>query len=215
MTMSATSLSTSSGAASGHREHPLHTSTGTSNERFGMILFLVSEAIIFGSIFAQYFYSRVQASEWPPRVGLPEHFERVPAAPLAVVLTIFLALSIFTAHYADSAAKSGNRTHLLAWLVATAGLGTAFLVGQAVEYATLLGEGFGINSGIYGSVFYLLTGLHGLHVLVGVLLMIAMFIRGALGHFTPTNHFAVEGTVMYWHLVDLVWFVLYPTLYLL
>jgi cytochrome c oxidase subunit 3 len=190
---------------------------GPGNEWLGMILFLVSEAVMFGSLFGQYFYNRVQAAQWPPPEGLSVHLQHgVPAAPLALVLTIILALSGVTAHNADTAIRRGNQEGLIGWLALTILLGIVFLSGQAFEYSEFIFvEGFTPRSGIYGSVFYSLTGLHGLHVSGGVIVMIAVFIRASMGHFSAVQHFAVEGTVLYWHFVDIVWFALYVTLYLL
>jgi cytochrome c oxidase subunit III len=192
------------------------TKTGPGNEWLGMILFLVSEAIMFGSLFGQYFYNRLQAAQWPPSAGLPEHFGRVPAFPLALVLTVILAVSGITAHNADTAIRQDDQDGLRAWLAATILFGIAFLGGQAYEYANFIfAEGFTMRSGIYGTVFYSLTGLHGLHVTGGVVVMTAVLVRALMGHFSAARHFAVQGTVLYWHFVDIVWFVLYASLYLL
>ena len=190
-----------------------------SNERLGMMLFLVSEAIMFAALFGQYFYSRSQLAVWPP-----EGYEKVPAVPLALVLTVILAVSGFTAHWAQNAIKKGDREKTSAWLAVTIALGVVFLSGQAYEYVNLLaGHGifgepdfhpFGINSGIYGSAFFTLTGLHGLHVTGGVLALCVMLGRNLAGHFSARNHFGFEGTVLYWHFVDIVWFVLYAAIYL-
>ncbi|MBI2755257.1 MAG: heme-copper oxidase subunit III [Chloroflexi bacterium] len=190
------------------------------NEWLGMVLFLLSEAIIFGAIFAQYFYVRTQQPTWPPFGA-----ERVPAAPLALGLTVILGLSGFTAHWAQTAARRDDQESLRAWLAVTIALGVVFLVGQGVEYSSLLaGQGLfgeagraplGINSGIYGSVFFTLTGLHGLHVTGGVIALSVVLGRALMNHFTPSNHFAVEGTILYWHFVDVVWFVLYLAVYLM
>jgi cytochrome c oxidase subunit 3 len=95
-------------------------------------------------------------------------------------------------------------------------LGAAFLGGQAFEYTNLIvSEGFSITSGIYGTVFYCLTGLHGLHVSIGVVVLIGVLIRSFMGHFSSRSHFGVEGTVLYWHFVDAVWIVLLLALYMI
>ena len=87
---------------------------------------------------------------------------------------------------------------------------------QAYEYASfILVDGFNITSGIYGTIFFSLTGLHGFHVIVGVVLLTGVMIRTFLGHFSSRNYFGVDGTIMYWHFVDAVWIALYLTLYLL
>ncbi len=207
--MSATASALSGGSTAHAEPHP-QSNTGLRNEWFGMILFLVSEAIMFGSFFAQYFYNRVQSPEWPP-----QGFERVPAAPLGLILTIVLALSGITAHNADTAVRRDDQDGLRAWLGATIVLGLVFLGGQAFEYSNLiLNQGFTISSGIYGTIFFTLTGLHGLHVTGGVLVMCVVLARALMGHFGPYRRFGVQGTVLYWHFVDIVWFFLYAAVYL-
>lgn len=187
-----------------------------SNNWLGIVLFIVSEAVMFGAFFAQYFYERVLSREWPNPVGLPPGFDRVPAAPLPVVLTILLVLSGFTAHAAQSAIRNDNRDALQGWLIVTILLGLGFLGGQAFEYTNLiLNQGFSITSGIYGTVFFTLTGLHGLHVTVGVLVLSGVLVRAFMGHFSSRSHFGVEGTVLYWHFVDAVWIALYLAVYVL
>jgi len=187
---------------------------GPSNEWLGIVLFIVSEAIMFGAFFAQYFYNRILSEEWPTRVGLPPGFERVPYAPLPVILTVLLIASGFTAHNAQTAIRRDDRDRLQGWLIVTVLLGAGFLAGQAYEYLNLINvEHFTITSGIYGTVFYCLTGLHGLHVTVGVILLAGVLLRAFMGHFSSRNHFAIEGTVLYWHFVDVVWIALYATLY--
>jgi cytochrome c oxidase subunit 3 len=189
---------------------------GMSNESLGIVLFIVSEAVMFGAFFAQYFYDRVLSESWPTRAGLPPGFERVPAFPLPVIMTVLLVASGFSAHWAQSAIRRDDRDQFQGWLIVTVLLGLSFLGAQAYEYANfIVTEGFTISSGIYGTVFYSLTGLHGLHVTVGVVLLTGVLIRAFLGHFSSRSHFGVEGTVLYWHFVDVVWIALYATLYLL
>jgi cytochrome c oxidase subunit 3 len=189
---------------------------GPSNAWLGIVLFIVSEAVMFGAFFAQYFYNRILSDQWPNPIGLPPGFERVPAFPLPVLLTVLLVASGFTAHNAQTAIRKDDRDAFQGWLIVTILLGAGFLGGQAYEYTNLIvSEHFSITSGIYGSVFYSLTGLHGLHVTVGVLVLSGVLIRAFMGHFSSRSHFGVEGTVLYWHFVDVVWLALYATLYAL
>jgi cytochrome c oxidase subunit 3 len=188
---------------------------GPSNEWLGIVLFIVSEVVMFGAFFAQYFYNRILSVEWPTRAGLPDGFHRVEAFPLPVILTVVLVASGFTAHNAQSAIRRDDRDAFQGWLIVTILLGAGFLGGQAFEYLSLFREGFNIASGIYGSVFFCITGLHGLHVTGGVVVLTGVLIRAFMGHFSSTNHFGVEGAVLYWHFVDAVWIALYVTLYLL
>ena len=208
------SASALAGGSTAHAE--LAEQEGPSNESLGIILFIVSEAVMFGAFFAQYFYNRILSESWPPPVGLPPGFERVPAFPLPLIMTVLLVASGFSAHWAQSAIRRDDRDQLQGWLIVTVVLGLAFLGVQAFEYANfILNDGFNITSGIYGTVFFSLTGLHGLHVTIGLVLLITIIIRAFLGHFSSDNHFGVEGTVLYWHFVDVVWIALYLTLYLL
>ena len=187
-----------------------------SNESLGIMLFIVSEAVMFGAFFAQYFYNRILSDGWPTRTGLPEHFDRVPAFPLPVIMTVILVASGFTGHWAQTAIRRDDRDQFQGWLIVTVLLGVSFLGAQAYEYTNFIfNEGFSISSGIYGTVFYSLTGLHGIHVTVGVVLLTGVLIRAFLGHFSSRSHFGVEGTILYWHFVDIVWIALYATLYAL
>jgi cytochrome c oxidase subunit 3 len=171
---------------------------------------------MFGAFFAQYFYNRILSDTWPTRAGLPPGFERVPAFPLPIIMTVLLVASGFSAHWAQNAIRRDDRDQFQGWLILTIVLGLGFLGVQAYEYSSFIfGEGFNITSGIYGTVFFALTGLHGLHVTIGVGLLIGVLIRGFMGHFSSRSHFGVEGTVLYWHFVDVVWIALYLTLYLL
>jgi cytochrome c oxidase subunit 3 len=203
------------GGSTAHAEE-IRATEGPSNESLGIILFLVSEAVMFGAFFAQYFYNRILSESWPARVGLPQGFERVPAFPLPAIMTVLLVASGFTAHWAQTAIRRNDRDQFTGWLIVTILLGLSFLGAQAYEYANFIfNEHFNITSGIYGTVFFSLTGLHGLHVTIGVILLIGILIRGFMGHFSSRNHFGVEGSVLYWHFVDIVWIALYATLYLL
>jgi cytochrome c oxidase subunit III len=205
-----------SATATAMRADELVEAEGPSNESLGIILFIVSEAVMFGAFFAQYFYNRILSDSWPTRAGLPPDFERVPAFPLPVVLTALLVASGFTAHWAQDAIRRDDRDAFQGWLIVTVLLGLGFLGGQAYEYTNLIvNEGFNITTGIYGTVFFSLTGLHGLHVTIGVLVLIGVLIRAFLGQFSSRSHFGVEGTVLYWHFVDAVWIALYVTLYAL
>ncbi|HEY3057458.1 MAG TPA: cytochrome c oxidase subunit 3 [Chloroflexota bacterium] len=189
---------------------------GPSNEWLGIVLFIVSEAVMFGAFFAQYFYNRILAPVWPNPAGLPEPDFRVASFPLPVILTVVLVASGFTAHNAQTAIQRDDRDRFQGWLIVTILLGAGFLAGQAYEYTQLIVvEHFSISSGIYGTVFFSLTGLHGLHVTAGVLVLTGVLIRGFMGHFSSRSHFGVEGSVLYWHFVDVVWLALYATLYAL
>ena len=172
-----------------------------------MLLLIASEIMLFGSFFTIYFFVRVVngASPWPP-----EGFH-LPVF-VAGVNTAILLTSSFTMHWALQAIKRGNRAGLQAGLVLTFFLGLTFLLTQMLEYSRI---GFSPSDGAFGSVFYGLTGLHGAHVFVGLTLLAFATIRAFRGHFTPEEHWGVEIPGIYWHFVDVMWIVVYTTVYIL
>ncbi len=183
--------------------HPI--AGGTDTTVLGVYLFIASEAMFFAGLFAAYFTARTKYSTWPPG-GI--HLD----LPLAAVLTALLVSSSFTMHGAVRAIRAGDRQRMIRWLTVTLVLGTLFLAGQAYDYATL---GFGFTSGVYGAAFFTMTGFHGAHVLGGVIAMSVMLGRAGAGQFTAKHHAAIEGVSAYWHFVDLIWVLLFSTLYLL
>ncbi len=172
----------------------------------GILLFIISEAMLFGSFFTMYFFVReVQDAAWPP-----EPFE-FPVA-VAGMNTAILLSSSFTMHYALHSIKRGNRIGLQVGLAVTFLMGAIFLGTQINEYFK---AGFAISDGAFASVFYGLTGLHGAHVFVGLTLLAIANMRTLRGHFTPDAHMGVEATGIYWHFVDVMWIIVYSTIYLL
>jgi cytochrome c oxidase subunit 3 len=195
-------------AAHAHAAHPpeAHRSSRIDAQLLGILLFIVSEAMLFGSFFTAYFFVRVvQNAPWPP-----EPFE-FPVA-VAGMNTAILIASSFTMHYALHSIKHGNRVGLQLGLLTTFLMGATFLATQVNEYFK---AGFAIHDGAFASVFYGLTGLHGAHVFVGLTLLAVSNIRALRGHFTPKAHMGVEATGIYWHFVDVMWIIVYSTVYLL
>ena len=178
-------------------------------QTLGILLFIVSEVMLFGAFFASYFFLRVVVSppQWPP-----PPFE-LPVA-VAGMNTAILFSSSFTVHYALESIRRGNRTGLKLGLVATWLLGATFLFIQINEYVHI---GFSARNGSFGSIFYGLTGLHGAHVFVGLVLLSFANIRAWRGHFGPEakDHLGVEVPGIYWHFVDIMWLVVYVTVYIL
>jgi cytochrome c oxidase subunit 3 len=175
----------------------------------GMLLFLSSEVMFFGGLFATYFSARASfAAAWGPPAGAPE----LEILPVPLPITLILLTSSLTMHWAVRAIGRGDSGRLRLWLVVTLGLGMLFLAGQVYDYTTL---GFGISDGVYGTVFYTLTGFHGAHVFGGVVGLGILTARAGQGQFSARNHVAVEAVSYYWHFVDVVWVALFTTLYLL
>jgi cytochrome c oxidase subunit 3 len=198
-------------AAEAHEHHgppPIHYSSRVAPAILGMFLFIASEIMLFGSFFTVYFFDRVvnpTAGPWPP----PQFHRPVLVAGIN---TAILVTSSFTIHWALQSIKRGNRAGLKAGLVLTFLLGLTFLLTQIREYSRL---GFAPHDGAFGSTFYALTGLHGAHVFVGLTILLFMTIRSFRGHFSPEEHHGVEIGGIYWHFVDVMWIVVYVTVYLL
>ncbi|CAC9643065.1 cytochrome c oxidase subunit 3 [bacterium endosymbiont of Bathymodiolus sp. 5 South] len=132
---------------------------------------------------------------------------------LPALNTLLLLLSGVTLTFAHHALRAGHRHQIIGWLVATIALGSAFLGFQIMEYGHAYHDGLKLTSGIYGSTFYMLTGFHGFHVTVGVIMLTVILYRIQKGHFTADNHFGFEGVAWYWHFVDVVWLGLFIFVY--
>ena len=175
----------------------------------GMLLFIASEVMFFGGLFAAYFNSRaVHQGVWGP----PEGAEPLNILPIALPITIILIASSFTMQFGVWAIRRGDQRALKRWIAVTLALGVAFLLGQLYDYSQL---GFGIGDGIFGTTFYTLTGFHGAHVFGGAVGLTILLARSVQGQFSARNHIAVEAISMYWHFVDVVWIALFSTLYFL
>ena len=185
-----------------------HAKEGTDSALLGVLLFICSEVMFFSGLFAAYFTVKGMHDVWPPQ-GFGEHVEPFP---LPAIITVLLIASSFTMHYAVRAIRRGDHQAMVRGLVVTLILGILFLVGQLYDYTQL---GFGINSGIYGSLFFTMTGFHGAHVFGGVLGILVVLSRGVSGQFSAKHHVAVEAVSAYWHFVDIVWIGLFTTLYFL
>ena len=189
-----------------HGPPPAHQSSRVDARVLGMFLFIASEVMLFGSFFTAYFFVRVvNGAPWPAEgFELPKY--------VAGVNTAILVTSSFTMHWALQAIKRGSRAGLQAGLVLTFLMGLAFLLTQAREYSRV---GFAPHDEAFGTIFYGLTGLHGAHVFVGLTLLAVATVRAFRGHYTPTEHHGVEIPGIYWHFVDVMWIVVYATIYLL
>lgn len=170
--------------------------------QLGMILFIASEIMFFGAFFAFYFYVRYGAKTWPP-VNTPAAVESLA---LPSLMTLLLVASSFTYTYGEHSLMRQHRSGLVAGLGATVLLGSAFLGLQAWEWSH---SPLSIQHGVLGTAFYMLTGFHGTHVLVGVIFILVNFWRALRGHFSRSAHFAIQGAGWYWHFVDVVWLLLF------
>jgi cytochrome c oxidase subunit 3 len=198
-------------AAESHHHWPpeANQSSRIDKQTLGILLFIVSEVMLFGAFFASYFFLRVVVNpvEWPPKP-----FE-LPVA-IAGMNTAILISSSFTVHYALEAVRKGNRQGMKLGLVLTWMLGLTFLFVQINEYVHL---GFSARTESFGTIFYCLTGLHGAHVFVGLMLLSFATIRAFRGHFDKDaeKHLGVEVPGIYWHFVDIMWIIVFATVYIL
>jgi cytochrome c oxidase subunit 3 len=189
---------------------------GLSNGMLGFILFLASEVMFFGGLFAAYFIARADATEWPPENMLTaEQIARgvkleVEFA-LPFIATILLVLSSVTIQLGVWAIQRGDRTALIRWLMVSIVLGLVFLTAQIYDYSQLH---FRAGDTVYGTTFYTLTGFHGAHVAGGVIFMGVVLARSMAGQFSAARHEAVEACSFYWHFVDIVWIALFTVLYI-
>jgi cytochrome c oxidase subunit 3 len=220
----------------GENQRGLYNLKVDSSFRWGMSWFIFSEVMFFAVFFGALFYARVlvtpwlagegkafftHALLWPgfenswPSVGPGGHeVERMEAWGIPALNTAILLLSGVTITIAHHALRAGHRGTLIVWLAATFVLGFIFLGFQAYEYIHAYTElGLKLSSGIYGSTFFMLTGFHGLHVTLGALMLLVIWLRVLKGHFTPERHFAFEGVAWYWHFVDVVWLGLFFFVY--
>jgi cytochrome c oxidase subunit III len=174
----------------------------------GTIVWLSSELMFFAGLFAIYFTARAQnVGEWPPP---PTHLD----VPYALVVTIVLVASSFTCQFGVFAAERGDVFGLRRWYLLTLLMGTFFVLGQVNEYHTLVTEhATTISSSAYGTVFYMATGFHGLHVTGGLIAFIYLLIRTRLSKFTPAQATAAIVVSYYWHFVDVVWIGLFAVIY--
>ena len=185
-----------------------HGASGMPTALVGMLLFIASEVMFFGGLFATYFNARATSpGVWGPPEGAHEL-----DLPLAAVLTAILVASSFTMQFGVWAIRRGDTGKLKLWTGITLALGVLFLVGQLYDYSQL---GFGIADGVFGTVFYTLTGFHGAHVFGGAVGLTIVLARAMRGQFSARNHVAVEAVSVYWHFVDVVWIAVFSTIYLL
>jgi cytochrome c oxidase subunit III len=185
----------------------VHSLTRPNIVSVGTIIWLSSELMFFAGLFAMYFTARARSLEgWPPE---PTELN----IPYATVVTLILVSSSFTCQFGVFAAEQGNAYGLRRWFTITFVMGLLFVLGQGYEYIQLVKEGTTISSSTYGSVFYLTTGFHGLHVIGGLIAFIFLLIRSTMGRFTPAQATSAIVVSYYWHFVDVVWIGLFTTIY--
>jgi cytochrome c oxidase subunit 3 len=211
--------------------------------RMGMGWFILSEVMFFAAFFGALYYARMFSIPWlsgegqgghngtheflwssfqaswpmavmPDASKYTQYKDVIPAFGVPAINTAILLSSGVTVTFAHWALKNANRAALSAWLFATVALGFIFVYLQAGEYAHAMHElDLTLNSGIYGSTFYMLTGFHGFHVTMGATMLTVILFRSLKGHFSKKDHFAFEAVAWYWHFVDVVWLGLFIFVY--
>nr|UFZ13403.1 cytochrome c oxidase subunit III [Neohermes filicornis]UFZ13913.1 cytochrome c oxidase subunit III [Neohermes californicus] len=187
-----------------------HTLIVTTGLRWGMILFIISEVFFFISFFWAFFHSSLSPSIelgaiWPPTGITPFNPLQIPLLNTAILLT-----SGVTVTWAHHSLMEGNYTQTIQGLFFTVILGLYFTMLQAYEYNE---ASFTIADAVYGSTFYMATGFHGLHVIIGTTFLLICLIRQIKSHFSSNHHFGFEAAAWYWHFVDVVWLFLYISIY--
>jgi len=186
----------------------LHTSTGVDNVKMAMWAFLGSECLFFGSLISTYLLYRNDVLNGPKPHDVYD-------IPYTSVSSFVLLMSSLTMVLALSAIQRRDERAMRIWLLATALQGLVFIGGQIFEFATFVEEGLKLDTSTFGSSFFVLTGFHGAHVTVGILMLLALVLLSFFGRLEPGAARKVELIGLYWHFVDIVWIVIFTVVYLI
>ncbi|HEU4760139.1 MAG TPA: heme-copper oxidase subunit III [Dehalococcoidia bacterium] len=186
----------------------LETSTGLDNRKLLMWLFLGSECLFFGSLIAAYLLYRGKSVTGPYPGDLFD-------IPFTSVSSFVLLMSSVSMVLALTAIQRGDQWGLKVWLATTALLGVLFLSGQAYEFTQFNREGLSLSTNMFGTTFFVLTGFHGAHVSVGVLILLSLLVMALRGKMTKSKSLNVELAGLYWHFVDIVWIAIFTLVYLI
>jgi len=186
------------------------TYTGLTNEKLAMWLFLGTECLLFGGLISTYLLYK---SRVPEGAGPTPH--ELYDIPFTSVSSFVLLMSSLTMVLAVTAIARGDVRNTRVWLLTTALLGGIFISGQVYEFTGFLKEGMGFTTNVASSAFFTLTGFHGVHVTLGIVMMISTVALSMRGHIGPKNAEAVEIVGLYWHFVDVVWVVIFTVVYLI
>jgi heme/copper-type cytochrome/quinol oxidase subunit 3 len=192
-------------------EEPGHghaTATGISNEKLAMWVFLGSDCLLFGGLISTYLLLRHRSVHG---LGPKDVYD----IPFTSVSSFVLLMSSLTMALAVAAIVRGDVRRNRAWLATTAMLGAVFIGGQVYEFTTFYRKGLGYTTNIFGSAFYTLTGFHGVHVSVGIIMLMSLLVMSLRGNLGPEKAEAVEIVGLYWHFVDIVWILIFTIVYLI
>jgi len=196
-------------AHAGEPEH--YTNTGVSNPKLGIWLFISSEALFFGAFISTYFLYRGRDRQYL-KGPTPEKLFNIP---FTSVTSFVLLMSSLTMVLALAAIQRGDHRRLRIWLLATALFGATFIGGQVFEFTEFYRQGLHLSTNMFGTTFYVLTGLHGAHVTVGIIWLLSLYGRSMQGKLKAEHAEAVEISGLYWHFVDIVWIFIFTVVYLM
>ena len=206
--MTDTIATTSGSHADAGPSHP-PTATGLSNEKVGMWAFLGSECLLFGALISTYLLFKGQSK--PGTITPHDVFD----IPYTSVSSFVLLMSSLTMVLALAAIQRGDHRRTRIWLLTTALLGASFVAGQAYEFTTFVREGMNLRVNLFGSSFFVLTGFHGAHVTIGVLMLLSLYNMSLKGKLPESKAETLELVGLYWHFVDIVWIVIFTLVYLI
>ncbi len=190
-------------------EHDPHATTlGMSHEKLGMWVFLGSDCLLFGALISTYLLNKGRIG--PDDIGPDEVFD----IPFTSVSSFVLLMSSLTIVLGISSLRRGDLRRTRIWLLATATLGAIFVGGQVYEFTVFYREGLGFTTNLFGTSFFTLTGFHGVHVSVGIMMLMSMYVQASRGKLGPGHAEKLEIVGLYWHFVDVVWIVIFTIVYL-
>jgi heme/copper-type cytochrome/quinol oxidase subunit 3 len=192
-----------------HGGHGYATNTGISNNKLAMWLFLGSECLLFGGLITTFLLYKHPL----PNTGLSPH--QVYDIPFTSISSFVLLMSSLTMVLAVGSIERGDFSRMRLWLVGTALLGSVFIAGQAYEFQSFLAEGWGYTTNRSSSAFYTLTGFHGVHVTIGIVMLVSIILLSLRGHLPRARAEVVEVVGLYWHFVDVVWILIFTIVYLI
>jgi heme/copper-type cytochrome/quinol oxidase subunit 3 len=189
-------------------EHHMETSTGLDNRKLMMWLFLASDCLFFGAFIAAYLLYRDRSIVGP----YPDELFDIPFTSVSAFV---LLMSSVTMVLALAAIQKGDRRSMQVWLFTTAMLGLLFIAGQAYEFTEFHHEGLDLSTNLFGTTFFVLTGFHGAHVTLGIVILLSLFVASLQGRIQQKDSLNVEIAGLYWHFVDIVWIVIFTLIYLI
>ena len=194
-----------------------HTNTGISNEKLAMWLFLGSECLLFGGLISTFLLYRKKLNSFPgfENAEISKLGAQLFDIPFTSVSSFVLLMSSLTMVLAVSSLQRRDEQRMRIWLLATALLGASFIAGQIYEFTAFVKEGLGFTTNIFSSAFFTLTGFHGAHVVIGIIILMTMFAMSLQGRLGPERAEALEIAGLYWHFVDVVWVVVFVVVYLI